>query len=376
MSTKALKAWYRVHKWTSLVCTLFLLLLCLTGLPLIFTEEIDIWTGATVEPSEAAPGTPFVSIDRLVEDASRRRPGDKVLYVSRDPDAPAWFVGMAKTADARGPTAIFKYDAHTGAMIHDVPQRQGLMFIIRALHVDLFAGLPGTLFIGAVGLCFLASMMSGIVLYAPFMRKLTFGTVRAAKAPRARWLDLHNLLGIATAAWLLVVAVTGVINTLTLPLLGLWQGTELADMTMAWRGKPPLSALSSAQRATDTARQAAPGMDVAFVAFPGSLFTTSHHYMVFMRGDTALTSRLLKPVMVDAETGALTDSRTLPWYLTAILLSQPLHFGDYGGMPLKILWALFDLVAIGVLGSGLYLWFARRRTSVESHIAEMEGLAS
>lgn len=376
MSTKALKAWYRVHKWTSLVCTLFLLLLCLTGLPLIFTEEIDVWTGATVEPSEAAPGTPLVTIDRLVEDASRRRPDDKVLYVSRDLDAPAWFVGMARTADAREPTAIFKYDAHTGAMIHDMPQRQGVMFVIRALHVDLFAGLPGTLFIGAVGLCFLASMMSGIVLYAPFMRKLTFGTVRAAKAPRARWLDLHNLLGIATAAWLLVVAVTGVINTLTLPLLGLWQSTELADMTMAWRGKPPLSTLSSAQRATDTARQAAPGMDVAFVAFPGSLFTTSHHYMVFMRGDTALTSRLLKPVMIDAETGALTDSRTLPWYLTAILLSQPLHFGDYGGMPLKILWALFDLVAIGVLVSGLYLWFARGRTAVEAHIAEIEGLAS
>jgi uncharacterized iron-regulated membrane protein len=376
MSTKALKAWYRVHKWTSLVCTLFLLLLCLTGLPLIFTEEIDVWTGATVEPSEAAPGTPFVSIDRLVEDASQRRPDDKVLYVSRDLDAPAWFVGMGKTADAREPIAIFKYDAHTGAMIHDMPQRQGLMFVIRALHVDLFAGLPGTLFIGAVGLCFLASMVSGIVLYAPFMRKLAFGTVRTAKAPRARWLDVHNLLGIATAAWLLVVAVTGVINTLTLPLLGLWQGTELADMTMAWRAKAPLSTLSSAQRATETARQAAPGMDVAFVAFPGSLFTTSHHYMVFMRGDTALTSRLLKPVMIDAETGALTDSRTLPWYLTAILLSQPLHFGDYGGMPLKILWALFDLVAIGVLGSGLYLWFARRPTAVESHIAEIESLAS
>ena len=31
-----LKLWFLVHKWTSLVCTVFLLLLCLTGLPLIF----------------------------------------------------------------------------------------------------------------------------------------------------------------------------------------------------------------------------------------------------------------------------------------------------------------------------------------------------
>ena len=50
-----------------------------------------------------------------------------------------------------------------------------------------------------------------------------------------------------------------------------------------------------------------------------------------------------------------------PWYVKTLSLSQPLHFGDYGGLPLKIVWALLDLVTIVVLGSGLYLWFARRR---------------
>src|SRR5690606_32118289 len=47
--------------------------------------------------------------------------------------------------------------------------------------------------------------------------------------------------------------------------------------------------------------------------------------------------------------------------MTALLLSEPLHFGDYGGMPLKILWAVLDVLTIIVLGSGLYLWFARGR---------------
>ena len=102
------------------------------------------------------------------------------------------------------------------------------------------------------------------------------------------------------------------------------------------------------------------GMEVSFVGFPGSRFTTPHHYMVFMRGDTVLTSRLLKPVMIDAETGRLVAARSLPWYLTLLLISQPLHFGDYGGLPLKFLWAALDLVAIVVLASGVYLWLARR----------------
>jgi len=34
---------------------------------------------------------------------------------------------------------------------------------------------------------------------------------------------------------------------------------------------------------------------------------------------------------------------------------------DYGGMPLKIIWALLDLATIIILGTGLYLWLVRAR---------------
>ncbi len=37
-ASRALGRWAFVHKWSSLVCTAFLLLICLTGLPLIFSE--------------------------------------------------------------------------------------------------------------------------------------------------------------------------------------------------------------------------------------------------------------------------------------------------------------------------------------------------
>ena len=91
-----------------------------------------------------------------------------------------------------------------------------------------------------------------------------------------------------------------------------------------------------------------------------------------LRGDTPVTSRLLKPALIDAETGKLTDSRDMPWYVTALFISQPLHFGDYGGMPLKILWALLDVMTIIVLGTGVYLWLRRRKAgeSVERAIAQ------
>ena len=101
-------------------------------------------------------------------------------------------------------------------------------------------------------------------------------------------------------------------------------------------------------------------MTPSFIAYPGTAFTSARHYAVFLRGDTPVTSRLLKPVLIDSASGSFTDSRDLPWYVTTLLLSQPLHFGDYGGLPLKIICAVLDVITIIVLITGLYLWWARR----------------
>src|SRR3546814_18366956 len=79
-------------------------------------------------------------------------------------------------------------------------------------------------------------------------------------------------------------------------------------------------------------------------------------------GSSSLAARNYQPVLVDAVTSKLSAVPAWPLAMSAMYLSQPLHFGDYGGLPLKIIRALFDLVAIAVLGRGLYLWLGRRGT--------------
>jgi uncharacterized iron-regulated membrane protein len=373
MTPRALRAWYAVHKWTSLVATAFLLLLCVTGLPLVFYHELDHALGNSIEAPERPPDAPRASLDPIVAAARAERPSDVVQFVSRDPDESAvWFVTLAETANAEDATALLLFDAHVGTKLHDYPLRSGILYVFWKLHVDLFAGLPGSLFVGFIGVLFAASLISGAVVYGPFMRRLPFGEVRHDRAARTKWLDWHNLLGIVTLGWALVVGVTGIINALAHPILGYWQSTELAAMTAPYRDRPPLTELGSVERAAQAALAAEPDMGIQFIAFPGNEFAGNHHYAVFLHGNTPLTSRLLKPVLVDATTGEVSDSRSLPWYATALLVSQPLHFGDYGGMPMKILWALLDLVTIAVLGSGLYLWLKRGSEPLERRLAELE----
>ncbi len=203
-----------------------------------------------------------------------------------------------------------------------------------------------------------------MVVYAPFMRKLPFGAVRTGRTSRLAWLDLHNLLGVVTVVWALAVGVTGVVNTLADPIYQVWKADQLAVFSRQAAATGPV--LAPVGQVVARAQAAAPGMALQFVAFPGGAFSTAGHYVIFLHGASPLTSHLLTAVLVDAGSGRLTAVRQLPWYAKALSLSQPLHFGDYGGLPLKALWALLDLVTLVVLGGGLYLTFGRVRPQSEA----------
>ncbi|WMD22908.1 PepSY-associated TM helix domain-containing protein [Achromobacter seleniivolatilans] len=374
-AASTIKTWYWIHKWTSLVCTIFLLIICLTGLPLVFHHEIEHWLDDGKPLSAVPADTPRANLDKLVDHAKSMYPGEVIDYLFFDPDEPQVFVGMAKKpGDGQVSGHAVRMDGRTGDVLLDGPlyteDKFSFMGIMLALHVDLFAGLPGELFLGFMGLLFCVAIVSGVVLYGPFMKKLEFGTVRATRSTRLKWLDLHNLLGIVTLVWAFVVGFTGVINELSTPLFRLWQSTELVRILEPYKNQTVPTELASAQVAADTAKKALPGNEVSFIAFPGNAFGSPHHYIAWMRGDTPLTSKLNTPVLVDGKTGELTTVAKMPWYLTALEVSRPLHFGDYAGLPLKIIWALLDLITIVVLVSGLYLWVARRRAT-EARINEL-----
>ncbi len=363
MTPVAIRRWAWLHKWSSLVCTIFMLLLCITGLPLIYHHEIGHLLGNEVEAKAMPADTPKANLDTIIAAAKAAHPGKQMMYMSQALDEPdIWNLTLGDNGTDTNYKAI-AVDARTAEVL-PTPQFEGsFMSVMFHLHVDLYAGLWGKLFLGFMGLLLLVAVVSGVVLYSPFMRKLDFGTVRRARTNRTKWLDLHNLLGIVTLTWLFVVGATGMINTWADLLLKYWQVTEMAAMIEPYKNAPPITRLASMEESIRQARAVEPDQKVAFVAFPGTPFTSAHHYGVFMHGDQALTSRLYKPVLIDAQTARVTDSRDLPWYLTALLISQPLHFGDYGGAALQFLWAALDVLTIIVLGSGLYLWLKRGATA-------------
>jgi len=364
MKSTTIRRWSAVHTWTSLICTLFLLMLALTGLPLIFHHELEHLLGEAPELRELPADTPHLSLQQLVEAAERHRPGEVVQYFGFEDYEPNGVVAITAATAGTEPNSshTFMLDARSGEAVEMPAANGGLLMVILRLHVDMFAGLPGKLLLAFMGLLFVVAIISGVVLYAPFMRRLKFAEVRREKATRTRWLDLHNLIGIVTLTWALVVGVTGVISACADLLISAWRTEALAAMVAPYRDAPPLTERAPVNQVLTIAAQATPEMQPDFIAFPGTRFSSEHHYSVFMKGNTHLTAHLWTPVLIDARSLDVTAIGQRPWYMDALSMSQPLHFGDYGGMPMKVLWAVLDVLTIIVLGSGLYLWWVRRRS--------------
>jgi len=363
LSRGSVKVWSKIHTWTSMISMVFLLLLCVTGLPLIFNHELNHALYDEVEPAALPANTAPANLDRILENGLARNPGHAVQFMFWDRDEPELiWLSIGKAVDSNpDQNRLLKLDSRTGEFLEEVDFRNRLTYVIYRLHVDMYAGLPGKLFLGLMGFLFCVAIVSGVVLYWPSTRKLDFGAMRRDRPRLVRWLDLHNLLGVVTVVWALTVGFTGVINTWADLIFKLWQNDQLLAMTQAYKDRGMPEGPTSVDRAVAAASEVMPGMKPSFVAFPGNPFSSKSHYAIFMRGETPLTSRLLRPALVEAETGKLTDSRELPLYTKALLVSQPLHFGDYGGMPLKIIWAVLDIATIVVLVTGLYLWVVRIR---------------
>ncbi|MFA7554169.1 MAG: PepSY domain-containing protein [Spongiibacteraceae bacterium] len=361
MKTKNILAWGWVHKWSSLVSTVFLVMLCVTGLPLIFHDEIDAALNSNAwEP--AKPDGEQLDLDQVLALSLENRPGEVPIFMSFDIDRPVVNVTTGPSVDAPGSQMHFaSFDLTSGDLVPPADVGETVMEFILQLHTDMFLALPGMLFLGLMGFLGLVAVVSGVVLYAPFMRKLDFGVVRRQKSKRVKWLDYHNFFGVVTVAWVLVVTATGVINTLETPLIDAWRDRELGQLIVENSGVNVSEHRASLDAAVSEAVLAAPDMTLQFVAFPGSGYSTPAHYAIFLHGDTPLTEHLIAPVLVDASTGQLAGLREMPWYTKALALSRPLHFGDYGGLALKIIWGVLDVLLLIVLLSGLYLWWKKHR---------------
>lgn len=370
MEAGSTSRWYRInlwlHRWCSLVATVPFLILCLTGTVLIFHEEIDAAMG--IVPTSAATAQAQMPLQASIDNVLAAHPGERVASISLEPEDHPGLLMLATV-----PRAAHKFEdmklrytalATAQPTEHAFDPTSTLTGFLLELHAHWFLGMPGELLGALIALLVLLSLLSGVVVYWPYVKKVAFGLLRRGRGPRLRQLDLHNTIGKVMLGWALAVSLTGFLLGFGTLATGLWSSTALAGLPVAPGGAaidvrhPPVdadAAIAAIQRRVPA------GWQVATLIFPDTEFSTPHHYTTVVVGPSGLEERLYRAGLVDARSGEVVGIVEMPGYMKAIVLSQPLHFGDYGGLPLKLLWTLCTWLTLFITANGAWLWWDRRR---------------
>ncbi|OEC87786.1 PepSY-associated TM helix domain-containing protein [Acinetobacter sp. YK3] len=358
--------WFRInlwiHRWISLVIVLPFTILSITGIILIFHEEIDHALG--VEPmalhSSLQQQRPLAN---SLATAQNAYPDEHIISTGYDPEhhPGVLLIGMAKPEQSFEQARWLFADIGSATLIQQPSERDTLTGFLLELHANWFLGFIGQLIGALIAFLVFLSLISGLVVYAPYVKKFFFGIIRTGKGQRLLQLDLHNLIGSAILGWALVVTLTGFLLGFGTVAIGLWQMTELKALQDKYHHVSPINLTLSIDDIYAAAQKGEVGWHPTTVFYPKTEYSTQGHYMVLLQGDEGLNEKMLKVALVNAATGQVDTVEELPAYLKAILLSQPLHFGNYGGMPLKILWSLCTLLSLFITLNGAWLWWAKRQ---------------
>lgn len=356
-----------LHRWCSLVATVPFLILCLTGTVLIFHEEIDAMLGVMPATRAAAP-QPHLPLQAAIDNVLAAHPDERVASIGLDPDNYPGLMLMAtvpKDAHTFEESKLrFAELATAQPTEHVVDSTSTLTGFLLELHAHWFLGVAGELIGALIALLVLISLVSGLVVYAPYVKKVAFGLLRRGRGKRLLQLDLHNFIGAVVLGWALMVSVTGFLLGFGTIATNVWQYLELSALREQYAAEPvdarhpPVTVdavIATALKASP------PGWRVSAVVFPDTEFSTQRHYTVLVNATTGLEERLFHAGLVDAQNADVAAMLEMPAYMKAILIAQPLHFGDYGGLPLKLLWTVCTWLTLFITANGAWLWWDRRR---------------
>ncbi|MFT4196318.1 MAG: PepSY-associated TM helix domain-containing protein [Pseudoxanthomonas sp.] len=368
INTDIVKVYKDVHIWIGIVCGLMLFVAFYAGAITMFEKPLERW--ATPLTQLAAP-PPLEDAEKLLAAVSKEHPHAAKRYsvvVTPTPDQPARLIFAAP---GQRPRELIQYGASLAAdgslQVERLRQAKAADVVDR---MHQFVGLPlpddvARYVMGAVALAYAVALLSGLIVLLPTIMKDVFA-LRIGKNIKRLWLDAHNALGIFSLPFHLVIALTSVVFAFHSPFYAsqakaLYGGAiDWGEHEAAPRGQAPLPASELLKRAN----LQLPGFEVYGFGFQtrqdGNVEATITGLDV-RRGTRA---RSYMTTHLDPYTGTV-DTHDLPGRMDgwseAVNAFFALHFGSFGGNPVRWLYLLMGLAGAALFYTGNLLWIESRR---------------
>lgn len=351
VASHLLKTHLPLHTWCGVVSALFLIVCFLAGALTLFLDDLNRW---------AAPPPPSV-----MPAPDARQQAQLLDYMAAHPEITTTFtLHLRTTADAPAPLS-WERDGEQFWATRDANGQwrrfsaplPALGEVLDDLHRT--AGIPGAVggyTMGVVAVLYALALISGTVLLLPRLKRQLFA-LRPEGGRRRVWLDLHNLLGLTALPFHLVIAITTAVFVFYAPLeqamraLSPAADTGVAEAAGQGELLPPATLLARAQAF-------APALQAERMVFDA--LDDRAEALVVVLGGTATGGRRLY-VALNPYGGALRYRNSGgSFYHAASDAFAALHFGNYGGYPLRWLYFVLALAGAVLFYTGNLLWLGKR----------------
>lgn len=336
------KLFFSWHHWCGLVVGIFLLIVSISGTTLVFTREIEEiyekpWVQIDNSDGLYFYDSSFFTVQKLY-------PGWEIR-ISGEPEA-----NKAIVYDLRRNGKIIKVFAHphSGAILHisDGVQNQLQQKILR-LHQTLFLGTTGKVIVVLIGILFFISLITGIYIYRKYLIKVVLFKVRLKS--KNYYSSLHRILGVWSLLFNLLIVVTGLFISVNIIL------TRFNKVASKVKEINPV--IFSIDRMKKEIQDDHLNFSIYFIRVPAA--SGKVQFSGKFKSDPFYYGKYNSRFTYDGITGELESMQSLReqgWWKKWNALIYPLHFANYGGLPLKLLYCFLGLMPGFLSISGFVIW--------------------
>ena len=358
---------WRWHFYAGLILAPVLMISAITGLMYIFKDDFRDASNpsAVFRSSSQPPLAPEALLAALPREVG---PVDR-LTLFAEPER-SWIVRLAESGKQPGTGAGFHVEPATGAVLGPVVKEPALFKTVLDIHRRLLSGTVGRVVIELATSWAIVLLLTGVYLWWP--KKPAGQGVwwpRWTGKPYAVLRDWHAVAGFYLVVPLVFILATGLFFTYVWGTGYKWlQGTDTKTFfeapkrplspemgTAAVSVEPSVGVLNAF---VERARQRWPGFDLE-VTMPHKKQAYWTIIPQTNRGPKRQGMMALDPAT--GEVVAERDLSELSWLTQLRMWAYPIHTGGVWGMTSKVLAALSCLTLLGLSGSGLAMWWLRRK---------------
>lgn len=357
------------HAWLGFKLSIVMFVICVSGSIATISHEIDwlITPMLRVEASNEA-----VQWGIMQKNFANTYPSARLSYIQAPLYPNFASIGLMFREDNKLRRVFF--DPYTGEIIGDLPWQASVQRVMRDLHrFLLFPNNKALYFVTLFAFILTISAVTGLLIYKKWWKG--FFKLRLNRGRRILFGDLHRLIGAWSLWFLLAIGITG-----------MWYFVERAmsdSGVRVYSGLPSVvnntnsNQIITITKALETVGSFLPDLRIEMISMADNSGKTVQPYIVSGQRDAILVRARSNQVVVNPFDGNVIDVRRTEdaslvarWSDTA----DPLHFGNFAGLWVKLLWFLFGILIAAMTLTGSWMWLRRSQLpNTHAHVATPMG---